>query len=190
MFTLDAALQLIQSHGLWLLAPFAVIEGPIVTVIAAYLARLGFMPLIGVYVVCVLGDLIGDALFYALGRFGPRILSDRWQSRLGMTQARKLALGDHFAEKGGRTLLFGKWTHTAGMPIMVASGMGHMNFLAYMGFNLIGTLPKTLLLVALGYYIGHAYVLIDTYIYRASLLLLVVILAVAAGLLHRHWRKA
>jgi membrane protein DedA with SNARE-associated domain len=190
VFTLDAALALIQSHGLWLLVPFAIIEGPIVTVIAAYLARLGYMDLAGVYVVCVLGDLIGDALFYGLGRYGPRILSDHWQTRLGMTQARKLALGDHFAEKGGRTLLFGKWTHTAGMPIMVASGMGHMNFTAYMGFNLVGTLPKTLLFVTLGYYIGHAYAMIDTYIYRVSLLLLVVVLGTAAIYARNHWRKA
>ena len=190
MFTVTDALTLIQSHGLWLLAPFAVVEGPIVTVIAAYLARLGYMPLIGVYAVCVLGDLIGDALFYGLGRYGPAILPARWQARLGLTQARKLALGDHFAEKGGRTLLFGKWTHTAGMPILIASGMGHMNFAAYMGFNLIGTLPKTLLFVGLGYYIGHAYAAIDTYIYRVSLLLMVALLGCAAIYLHKSWRKA
>jgi membrane protein DedA with SNARE-associated domain len=189
LFTLDAALQLIQSHGLWLLVPFAVIEGPIVTVIAAYLARLGYMPVTGVFLVCVLGDLIGDALYYSLGRFGPRILSERWQARLGMTAARKLALGAHFNEKGGRTLLFGKWTHSAGLPIMIASGMGHMNFWAYMGYNLLGTVPKTLLFTALGYYIGHAYASIDTYIYRVSLLLLVVVVAVAIYLFRNHRRK-
>ncbi len=178
MFTLDHALQLIQSHGLWLLAPFAVIEGPIVTVIAAYLARLGYMSLPGVYLVCVLGDLIGDALYYAIGRFGPAILNDRWQARLGMTAARKLTLGEHFADKGGRTLLFGKWTHSAGLPIMFASGMARMNFTQYMWYNLIGTIPKSAVFVALGYFIGDAYASIDTYIYRISLLLLVVVLAV------------
>ncbi|MEO6300934.1 MAG: VTT domain-containing protein [Paracoccaceae bacterium] len=189
MFTLDAALQLIQSHGLWILAPFAVLEGPIVTVIAAYLARLGYMPIVGVYIVCVVGDLIGDAIWYGLGRAGPGILPERWQERLGITAARKTALEEHFAEKGGRTLLFGKLTHSAGMAIMVASGAARMNFAAYMGWNLLGTIPKTLLFVVIGYFIGHAYSMIDTYIYRISLLLLVVILAIAAYYLQRHWRK-
>ncbi|MEO8243620.1 MAG: VTT domain-containing protein [bacterium] len=179
MFTLDSALQLIQAHGLWLLAPFAVLEGPIVTVIGAYLARLGYMPIVGVYLVCILGDLIGDAFYYSLGRFGPRILSERWQNRLGMTNARKLTLTEHFADKGGRTLLFGKWTHSAGLPIMIASGMGRMNFTAYMAYNLLGTIPKTLLFVALGYFLGHAYASIDTYIYRISLILLVAVLGLA-----------
>ena len=189
MFTLDAALQLIQSHGLWLLAPIAVLEGPIVTVIAGSLARLGYMPVAGVYLVCVLGDLIGDAVLYGLGRAGPHFLPLRWQQRLGITAARKVALETHFAEKGGRTILFGKWTHSAGAPIMVASGAARMNFAAYMGWNLLGTVPKTLLFVVIGYFIGHAYSLIDTYIYRLSLLLAVGILAVAGYHLQRHWRK-
>jgi membrane protein DedA with SNARE-associated domain len=182
-------MQLIQSHGLWVLAPFAILEGPIVTVIAAYLARLGYMPVMGVYAVCVLGDLIGDAALYGLGRAGPQVLPERWQARLGINLARKAALENHFAEKGGRTLLFGKWTHSAGMPILIASGAARMNFAAYMGWNLLGTLPKTLLFVVIGYFIGHAYTSIDTYIYRISLLLTAVILAVVGLWLHKRWRK-
>ena len=190
MYTLNAAMQLIQSHGLWVLAPFAVLEGPIVTVIAAYLARLGYMSLIGVFVICILGDLIGDALFYGLGRYGPGLLSERWQERLGITKARQTALEEHFAEKGGRTLLFGKWTHSAGMAIMIASGAARMNFMAYMGYNLLGTLPKTALFMVVGYFIGEAYSSIDTYIYRISIGLFAVILGVGAICLQRYWRKS
>ena len=53
--TQDAVLTLMQGHGLWLVGPMAVIEGPIVTVIAAYLAKLGYMNIWAVYAVCVLG---------------------------------------------------------------------------------------------------------------------------------------
>lgn len=185
MVTLDSALQLIQSHGLLILAPISVLEGPIVTVIAAYLAKLGYMPVLGVYLVCVLGDLVGDAILYWLGRFGPRFLPGRWQVRLGITRARKTALEEHFAEKGGRTLLFGKWTHSAGMPIMLASGAGKMPFGPYMFWNLVGTLPKTLVFVLIGYFIGQAYGLIDTYLYRFTLLMLVVIAGAAIYLVQR-----
>jgi hypothetical protein len=34
MIALDQALQLMQDHGLWLLALIAILEGPIITVIA------------------------------------------------------------------------------------------------------------------------------------------------------------
>lgn len=172
MFTLDNLLTLIQAHGLWLLAPFAIVEGPIVTVIASYIARMGYMNVYAVYAVCVIGDLVGDAMYYGIGRMGPAFLPERWLNRLGMTEARQLSLGTHFAQKGGRTLLFGKWTHSTGLPIMLASGVARMNFGAYMWYNLLGTVPKTAVFVALGYFIGHAYASIDTYIARVSLALL------------------
>lgn len=172
MFTMDHLLALIQSYGLWILAPFSIIEGPIVTVIASYVARLGYMNVYAVYVVCVIGDLVGDAMYYGIGRLGPRFLPERWLTKLGMTEARQLSLGEHFANKGGRTLLFGKWTHSTGLPIMLASGVARMNFASYMWYNLLGTVPKTALFVALGYFIGHAYASIDTYIARISLGLL------------------
>lgn len=167
--TQDAALSLMQSHGLWLVGPMAVIEGPIVTVIAAYLAKLGYMTLLGVYLVCVLGDLIGDGMYYWIGRAGPAILPDRWLTRLGMTEARKMALESHFAEKGPRTLLIGKWTHSAGLPVMLASGAARMNFTQYMWWNLLGTLPKTAVFTLIGWFAGSAYTAIDTWIWRVSL---------------------
>jgi membrane-associated protein len=178
--TKAAVLALMQSHGLWLVGPMAVIEGPIVTVIAAYLAKLGYMQIFAVYWVCVLGDLIGDGMYYWIGRLGPALLPDRWLARLGMTEARKLALEGHFATKGARTLLLGKWTHSVGLPIMLASGAARMNFPAYMAWNLIGTLPKTAVFALIGWFIGHAYTAIDTWIWRVSLAL---VLVVAVGLL-------
>jgi membrane protein DedA with SNARE-associated domain len=185
LFTLDNVLQLIQSHGLWLLAPFAIVEGPIVTVIAAYLARLGYMNVWGVYAVCVVSDVVGDVMYYAIGRYGTHLLPERWLVWLGLNQARQLTLTDHFAHKGGRTLLFGKWTHSTGLPIMLASGLARMNFAAYLGYNIVGSIPKTALFVALGYFIGHAYASIDTYIARISLGLLAVALAVILVIWYR-----
>lgn len=183
---LEAVLALIQGYGLWILAPFAIIEGPIATVLAAYLAHEGYMNVVAVFVVCVAGDLIGDALLYLVGRYGAGRLPPAITQRLGMTQARKLALTQHFTAKGGRTLMFAKITHSAGLPILIASGMARMNFTLYMWYNLLGTLPKTAFLVLIGYYFGAAYGLIDAYIYRISLALLFLVI-VGGG--YYMWRR-
>jgi membrane protein DedA with SNARE-associated domain len=179
--TQDAVLALMQDHGLWLVGPMAIIEGPIVTVIAAYLAKLGYMTVLGVYLVCLVGDLVGDGLYYWIGRLGPALMPDRWLAKLGMTEARTLALEGHFADKGGRTLLIGKWTHSAGLPIMLASGAARMNFAAYMWYNLIGSIPKTAFFTAIGWFIGSAYSAIDTWIWRGSLV--IVLAAAVVGLI-------
>ena len=183
--TQDAVLTLMQGHGLWLVGPMAVIEGPIVTVIAAYLAKLGYMNIWAVYAVCVLGDLIGDAIYYWIGRLGPALLPERWLTRLGMTQARKLSLEGHFATKGGWTILLGKWTHSAGLAVMLASGAARMNFSVYMAYNVVGTLPKTAVFTLIGWFIGSAYAAVDTWIWRISLGLMVTLALVLLAMWQR-----
>ena len=60
--------SLISNHGLAILAPLSIIEGPIVTVIAAYLARQGLLVLWQVAICVIIGDLLGDLLYYSVGR--------------------------------------------------------------------------------------------------------------------------
>ncbi len=59
---------LVATYGIVILAPLAVVEGPIVTVIAAYLVSQGILELWAVLVCVILADLLGDSLFYWLGR--------------------------------------------------------------------------------------------------------------------------
>ena len=65
----DADLSnLISNHGIAILAPLALIEGPIVTVIAAFLAREGLLALWQVVACVILADVAGDVLHYGVGR--------------------------------------------------------------------------------------------------------------------------
>ena len=96
MPTLDAALQLLQAHGLLLLFPLAMVEGPIVTVLAAYLARLGHLNLAAVFIVVIVADLVGDAVLYLVGRLSHGSLPPRWRARLGLDEARQAALERYF----------------------------------------------------------------------------------------------
>lgn len=186
MFGAEAALVLLKVHGLTILAPLAVLEGPIVTVIAAYLASLAYLDVRLVFVVVVLADLLGDSILYGVGRRGPGALPARWRSRFGVTEARLAALQGHFHAQGGRTLVLGKLTHSAGMVVLIAAGAARMPFWRFLGFNLVATLPKSLLFVVLGYTLGKAYTAIDGWIFRISFALLVLtVLAAAAWFLYR-----
>ena len=68
MAAVDTVLNTLQTHGLALLFPLAILEGPIVTVIAAYVARLGYLNIVAVYVVVVVADLVGDVVSSMIGR--------------------------------------------------------------------------------------------------------------------------
>ncbi|GGG71270.1 membrane protein [Salipiger pallidus] len=172
MVGLETVTALIAKDGLAILAPIAMLEGPIVTVIAAWLANRGLLDVWSVTVVVILADLVGDALFYCLGRWGLHRLPLRWRYRLGLNRARLGQLAGHFHEKGGRTLVFGKLTHSAGAAVLVAAGLAKMPLWRFTWVNLLATVPKSLFFVVIGYAFGAAYSRIDDWIARASLLVL------------------
>jgi membrane protein DedA with SNARE-associated domain len=181
MITLDTIPRLIETYGLVLLVPLSILEGPIVTVIASYAARLGYLNIYAVFVVCVLGDLIGDGALYWIGWTGGHWVPPEARKWLGMDQARTDKLVRHFRHQGGRTLILGKITHSAGFLVLLAAGAARMPFGRFLLFNTVGTLPKTAFFCVIGYTIGHAYASIDGNIAKVSAILLITIIATAIG---------
>ena len=171
MIGLETIVALASAHGLVLVAPLAVIEGPIVTVIAAWLASRYILDVRAVAAVVIAADVVGDLTLYALGRWGLHRLPKRWRDRLGLNRARLLGLAKHFRAQGTRTLVIGKLTHSAGAAILVAAGLAKLRLWRFFWVNLLTTIPKSLFFVGLGYSIGAAYARIDNWISRASLVL-------------------
>lgn len=175
--------QLIQTHGYALVAPLALIEGPIVSVISGYLASLGLLKLPAVMMVVIVADLLGDAIFYVIGRKGRRWVPAGWMARIGLTRVKLARLVRRFRANGTRFLVIGKVTHSAGFAILVAAGIAKMSFARFMLINLLVTIPKSVAFVMLGYVFGAAYTRIDGWIFRGSLVMLTLL---ALGLLVRH----
>lgn len=189
MFELQTIERLIEQHGLLLLTPLAVVEGPIVTVIAAYLARLNYFSLSAVCIVVILADLAGDLGFYSLGRWV--IKSDgeppRWLTRFGLSHARLQRMVNHFENRGGKILAFGKLTHSAGAAVLLAAGMARMRLRPFLFYNTLATIPKSLFFVAIGYAFGHFAAQVDGWIAWISLALL--LLLFAGGAVWMKWGK-
>jgi membrane protein DedA with SNARE-associated domain len=154
--------HILAVYGYAALLPLTAIEGPAVTVFAGFLAAQGLFDLAGVYAVAVLGDLIGDVMYYAVGRWA----SGRWMvqpkaSRHGRWAARLhqrvSVLAPRIRTRAGAMLLFGKLTHSAGFAVLLAAGAARVDLRRFLAFNLLGTLPKVLVLVLLGYWFGRLY---------------------------------
>lgn len=177
---MEQLVSLLTTYGYFILFPLAVIEGPIITVLAAFLASLGYLNIFIVYAVAVFGDLAGDILFYAIGRWGGRQFLGRWGKYLGVSPEYVLDLEKHFENQGGRIILFGKWTQAVGFAILVVAGTAKMPFKKFIQLNLLGSLPKLLAFVAIGYYFGQAYRQIDKYFGYATLSMLFAIILVVA----------
>lgn len=173
--TFDALIAAVSSHGAAILLPLSILEGPIVTVLAGYAAKLGIFRVAVAFTIVVLGDIVGDSMLYLLGRRGLRRIPERWLARLGLVPDRLAALTEHFATQGGRTLILGKITHSAGAAVLVAAGLARMPFWQFLWYNLLGTLPKSAVFLALGYVLGEAATRLGPTIAEGSMVLLVVI---------------
>lgn len=139
----------LTAHGLWLLAPAALVEGPLATIAAGALAAQGILPLAGVIAVATLADLAGDALLWLAGRS----LRHRMPRKLSRRINRTVPLAD-LRRNAGRVLVFGKLAHSIGAVVLLASGMARVPLLPFLGFNLAATIPKAAALALLGWAFG------------------------------------
>ena len=190
ILTLAHLIPLLAAGTYVVLFPLSVIEGPIVTIIAGFLASLGFVNVFLVYFVLVSGDLTGDFMCYAAGRWGLKWLAGRWGKHVGITPARLLRMDDHFEKHSGKTLLLGKLTLGVGSLALVGAGAAKMKPGRFVFFNALGTLPKSLALLVVGYYFGKAYGQAGSVLnYLAIGMVALVVLGVAAYVISRRLAK-
>lgn len=145
---------LIGQYGLMVLTPLAVLEGPVISVVTGYLARIGMIGLPKALALLVLADLAGDLMLYTLGRGGRAAIALSWLRVFGLTRRRLARMLRRFRAQGGRILVLGKLTHGAGFAVLLAAGMVPMPLPRFMALNLLATLPKSAALLGIGWCFG------------------------------------
>lgn len=182
-FTLNQIVHLLETYKYFLLFPIAVIEGPIITVIAGFLVSLGHMNIFIAYAVVVAGDIVGDALYYWIGKSGGQFMLSKFGHILGVSPDKIAFVKKHFHKHPNKTLLFGKFTHAFGVAILIAAGIVNINFWRFIAVNFASTLVKSLALLLVGYFFGQAYVQINSYINNATAIIAVGGIVLLAGFL-------
>lgn len=145
---------LLYTYSYLVLFPLVVIEGPVVTIITGFLVSLGFMDFIPAYMTIVAGDLSGDVLYYSAGRWW---LNNTYKGVLKFLNINfKLVhkLEAAIKKNKGPFLFFGKLSHAIGGLILFAAGSAGISFKEFLEFNFFATLPKSLILIGVGYYFG------------------------------------
>ena len=178
MPTLDNLIHLFQHFKYLIIFPVSVVEGPIITIISGFLSSVGQLNFWLALGTVALGDLVGDSLYYALGRFGhERFVQTKFGRRLGLSPERVIRIEKHFEIHPWKTFTFGKFAHGTGSLILVASGIAKVPYWEFLGYNIPTTLLNSSLLIVIGYFFGHAYNRIDHYLtyYSYAILALVVI---------------
>lgn len=146
--------NLLYTYSYLVLFPLVVLEGPVVTIIAGFLVSLGFMDFIPTYLTIIAGDLSGDVLYYSAGRWWLNGAYKRFFSFFNINLKFVQKLEAAIKKNKGPFLFFGKLSHAIGGIILFAAGSAEIPVKEFLGFNFLATLPKSLILLAVGYYFG------------------------------------
>lgn len=145
---------LLYTYSYLVLFPLVVLEGPIVTIIAGFLVSLGFMDFIPTYLTVISGDLAGDVLYYSAGRWWLNSMVNKVFSFFKVDIKKIERLEKTIKKHKGKVLFFGKLSHAIGGVILFAAGIVKLPFNEFFAFNLLATLPKSLILLGVGYFFG------------------------------------
>jgi membrane protein DedA with SNARE-associated domain len=146
-------IPLIARYGYAILLPIAVVEGPATAAITGALVAAGQFDGVIACLLLVAADLVGDALYYGLGRYGHGPLFNWIEKWLRITPDRLKPLEKRFHANDWKLIMIGK-TQALGGLILYFAGASRMSFARYMAFNLIGTFPKVILFEMVGFFLG------------------------------------
>lgn len=154
----------LSNYGYWIMVPLMIIEGPVVTIVAAMLASLGAFSWIMVLGLSVLGDVVGDIIWYGLGYFFGMSFVNNFGKYVGITENLVFKLEKYFTKHGGKTIFAVKSTTGLCWATFVAAGIIKMNFKKFIAYSILGGIIWSGFLVAMGYFYGYLWREIGDYI--------------------------
>lgn len=182
---MDGIITLLLTYKYLILVPIAIVEGPIASVIAGFLVTLGFLNIFFVYVIIVLGDIIGDTALYYLG-YGGKTILNKYGSFLGITQERLEQAKRYFETKHQKAIILSKIIHGVGVAGLVTAGILRIPYRRYIKSCITVTIPQSAILLLTGILFGHAYLQIGKYLDYFAATISIVVLAVVAFLFYRY----
>jgi membrane protein DedA with SNARE-associated domain len=177
----------LMAYGGALVLPLSVIEGPVVSVVAGFVSARGYLDWYWALLLLVCGDLIGDAICYWIGYRGGTPLA-RLGRTLGLRGGLSPELRRDLRQNAGKMLLIGKWTHSIGCVVLIGSGMLRLPLPRFLLINLFATIPKSAVLLGLGFFVGENFPLIERHVILTTLLLGGLGMAAAAVVLRQTGR--
>ncbi|MEI6810512.1 MAG: VTT domain-containing protein [Candidatus Nomurabacteria bacterium] len=162
---MENILLLISTYSIYILLPLMIVEGPIVTIIASFLISSGVLPvsIILIYILALLGNILGDINYYAIGRFGREKFIKKYGKYIGLHEERVEYIENHYKNNLLKTFLFAKVTEAPIIPTLVAAGIARVDFKKFLGLSATVETFKVLIIVIIGYYFGRFYVIINSY---------------------------
>ena len=161
------ALVMLESLGIPLPGEIALVTA------AAYAGIAHNVSVSGVILMGALGATVGGVLGYWIGIKGGLPLLTRYGGYVGVRKSHIEKAHAFFERNGAKTILFGRFVAVLRTWAAVIAGAACMSFKRFVAYNTLGSIVWAIVFGWLGYYFGHDLPLLQHYISRASLAILI-----------------
>lgn len=173
-------IELLLTYKYWIIIPLAIFEGPMAIIVCGFLVTLGVLNPLFVYLIMVLGDVIGDLFQYYIGYHGKRFLP-----YFKITEEKLEKTKIYFNENHKKAVIMSKLVYGVGFTGLIAFGALRIPYKKYFKTAVLVSAVQYAILLVIGILFGHAYAVIEKYLnyYAAvsSIIALVVLLFVFIG---------
>jgi membrane-associated protein len=145
------------------LVVLAFFEGPYVMMMSGLLVKLGVLALIPAFIALSAGDLLGDIAWYYVGYFFGNGFVRRFGKIFDISAESIENAKEIFLKHRKKILLGSKVTAGFGLSLstLVTAGMVEAPFGEFVFLNFFGQLAWTSIMLAVGYFFGNLYVVIN-----------------------------
>ena len=154
-------------------------EGPMTTTAAGLAAALGYLNPWIVLIISILGDLVPDTIYYLIGYVGRLTVIKKIGYRLGLTEARILRLEELLRKNFVKTMIILKFMPVVTVVGFMLVGYLRLSFRKFMNLCSAITIPKSIILLSLGYFFGKLYN-VSQFLHNAKIFIPIAILVVLA----------
>jgi membrane protein DedA with SNARE-associated domain len=150
--------------GYPIISVFALVEGPVITVMLGSIVKLGYLNFFLVYFAVMLGDIIGDTFLYYLGyRYGDKSIQ-KVKHRFDIKEYHIEKVKNMFHKNKYLILFTSKITNGFGFSLVVllTAGIVRIPFILYFFVNLVAQFIWSGALLFLGYHFVGLYQKIDS----------------------------
>lgn len=178
MATFSGAFGWVIVHGYPLMFLAMLIEGPIVTAAASFGAAFGYFNIFIVFILSILGDVMADVIYYAVGYSGRIMVIQKFGRRFGLTEERIRKVEALLNSHPNKTLIALKLTPILPTPGLMIVGTSRMPLKKFITISSFVIFPKTIFFVLLGYYFGAAYSIVLRKFEKGELILGIIIVLI------------
>ena len=160
----ETLIPLVIHYTYALLFVLAVFEGPVIILFSGFILKMGVISLVPAAIVLGIGDLLGDAFWYGIGRRFGRGFIDRFGTYVSLTEKHLQTAEKALLRYHERIFLTTKTTSGFGLTpaLILTAGMARVPFRKFIGVNALGEIGRLLIYLSIGYFFGHLYALIDS----------------------------